>query len=122
MATWTIGIEINGARIDAEGLVRLADVVNRDFPEFDADCAVWSGRLAVHGRVQSATPGEALSSALTIVDSAFDEAEIDTPRSSEITNVTIRRVLRAPSASDADSLPRALLRRVSPSHRHENPR
>ncbi len=119
MAAWTIGVEIRGARIDAEGLVRLDEVFKRKLPEFEADCAIWSGWLAVHGIVRAPTPTEAVDSALTTIGSAFDDAGIDMSRESEIINVTMRRVLRARSASDsdADSLSRALLRLVSPSQR-----
>ena len=112
MVTWTIGVEINGARIDPEGLVRLDEVFKRKVPEFEADCAIWSGWLAVHGIDKGSTSAEALDSAMATIDSAFDDAGIDMNRVSEIIKVTMSRGLRATSASDsdADSLPRALLR------------
>src|SRR5919197_913438 len=64
MAAWTIGVEISGSHIDGEGLVRLVDVFAREFPDFKADCALWSGWLGVHTTVTAPTSAEALEAAL----------------------------------------------------------
>jgi hypothetical protein len=99
LPTWTIGIEFSGARIDANELVRFDNVFRREFPDFEADCALWSGSLAVQLRVRSATPPDALDSGLRTIEFAFDEAGIGANRFSEITNMTVRPVLRMnPSA------------------------
>jgi hypothetical protein len=113
---WIVGIQLSGARIDGERLIRLENVFRSQFSDFDADCALWSGWLAVQGVVQSGTPIEALESALATINSAFDEARLDMDRVSEITDVTMRRA-RGMSASEEDSLPRALLRLLSPAPR-----
>jgi hypothetical protein len=115
MAAWTIGVEITGSRVDGEGLTRLVEVFEREFPDFETDCALWSGWLGVHTTVTAPTPAEALEAALKAIDFAFDEAEIDMNRSSEIVNVTMHRARRLAVVPDGDSLPQALLRRVLPS-------
>lgn len=112
MGAWTIGVEVRGSRIDADGLDRLVDVLGREFAAFDAECALWSGRLAVNGVVDAPTPVEALERALAIVDLAFDQAEIDTDHRSSIARVTMRDERRSGAASGAGSLPLALLRRL----------
>jgi hypothetical protein len=114
MAAWTIGIEINGSRIDEAGLVRLVEVFEQEFPDFEADCALWSGWLGVHTTVTAPTPAEALEAALKAIDLAFDEADIDVNRTAEVMNVTMRRARRLAVVPHADSLPQAVLRRVLP--------
>jgi hypothetical protein len=118
MPTWTIGIEITGTRIDGEGILRLDRVFKSEFPDLEVECELWSGWLAVHGIVQSATPTEALDAALAAINSAFAWADVDLGVW-EITHVTMRRGARsaAPAPSEANSLPQALLRLVSPSRR-----
>ena len=116
MVTWAIAIEISGSRMDAEGLLRLEKILSRDVPDFEADCALWSGWLGVHGTVRAPTPTEALEWALKNIDAAFDEAGIDMSRASEIVNVTMRRVLRPRPVSSPQSVADTLLRRVSPAH------
>jgi hypothetical protein len=111
LVAWTIGIEIKGARVDDEDLVRLLAVFERDVPNFVAGRALWSGRLIVHGRVESEWPAEALTSALMTISSAFDQAGIDEGRRSEVTSVTLRRA-RSAASTDTDSLTGALLRRI----------
>jgi hypothetical protein len=117
MAAWTIGIEISGSRIDGEGLARLVAVFEQEFPDFETDCALWSGWLGVHTTVTSPTPAEALDAALRAIDLAFDQADIDRSRASEVMNVTMRRARRLTLVPHADSLPQALLRRVLPARR-----
>jgi len=117
MGTWTIGVQISGSRIDGEGLARLEDVFEREFPDYEADCALWSGLLGVHTTVRSPTPGEGLDAALRAISLAFDEAEVDMKGTSEIISVTMRRVLRPTAVPDTDSLSKTLLGRLSPSHR-----
>jgi hypothetical protein len=120
---WTITIEIRGAKVDAEALVRLEGVFPRAFPDLEADCELWSGWLRVHGIVTATTPSEALICVLATISSAFDQAGIDMDHLSEIANVTMRRGrdIRGTSASDADSLPRTLLRLI-PSPHDSSPR
>lgn len=118
MATWTVGIEISGMRVDEEGLARLVHILGNTSSDLDAECELWGGRLGVIGTVESPTVVHALHSAMTTVSAAFDEAGLDVDRSSEITDMRIRRRLEAPSASKADLPPSALLHLVSPS-RHE---
>jgi hypothetical protein len=118
VVAWNIGVEISGVRVDQADLARLVAVFEREFSDFEAKCALWSGRLGVHGMVTSRSPIEALTSALTRIEIAFDQADVDTHRVSQIANVTIRRVMREDEesdVSDAESLARALFRRVSPS-------
>ena len=114
MPTWTIGMEIDGARVDAQGLLRIENVFKRDFPDFDADCSIWSGRVAIQVTVRSPTPPEALESALRTVDLAFEETGVDVNRTAVIYTLTMRNVLRESWPSENDSLPRALLRRLRP--------
>jgi hypothetical protein len=114
MAAWTIGVEISGSKIDSAQLGRLVEFLKREFPDYETDCAMWSGFLAVDATVRSPTLPEALESALRAIDLAFDETGVDANRASEITNVTMRRVSPAPDSDSPDSLPHALLRRVSP--------
>ncbi len=117
MAYWAIGVQISGSRIDGEGLLRLEALLKRNFPEFDADCALWSGHLGIRGVVKAQTPTQALETTLDLLGTAFDRAGVDMEGVSEITDVTIRRGTQPRPPSDPNSLPRALLRRVSPSHR-----
>jgi hypothetical protein len=117
LPTWTIGIEISGARIDAEGLLRVENVFKREFPDFGADCAIWSGRLAIQVTVRAPTPPDALESALRTIEFAFEETGLDINRTAVIDTVTVRDVLRESWSPGAESLPRALLRRLSPSRR-----
>ena len=112
MPGWTIAIEINGSSVDAKGLVRLEKVFEHEFPDFDADCAIWSGRLGVHLTVRSPTPPEALESAMRMLDFAFEEARLDIDRVAVFETVTMRPVPRR-EASDADVLPRPLQRRLT---------
>jgi len=118
VATWTVGIEISGMRVDEEGLARLVHILGNTSSDFDAECELWGGRLGVIGTVESPTVVDALHSAMTTVSAAFDEAGLDVDRSSEITDMRIRRRSEAPSASKADLLPSALLHLVS-SSRHQ---
>jgi hypothetical protein len=111
MVDWTIGIEIKGARADGEGLLRLIAVFERDVPNFVADRAFSSGRLVVHGTVESRTAAEALVSALATVSDAFDGAGIDEHLTSEIMSVTLHRAPHAAS-TESDWLSPVLLRRT----------
>jgi hypothetical protein len=90
LPTWTIGIEISGARIDAEELVRFDNVFKREFPDFETNCALWSGSLAVQLLVRSPTPPDALDAALRTIAFAFDEAGINANRVAGITKMTVR--------------------------------
>ena len=117
MAYWAIGVQISGSRIDGEGLLRLEAVLKRNFPEFDSDCALWSGHLGIRGVIKAQTPTQALEATLDVLGTAFDRAGVDMEGVSEITDVTIRRGTHPRSPSDAHSLPRTLLRRVSHPHR-----
>ena len=117
MGSWTVGVEINGSRIDGEGHLRLVEVFEREFPDFETECALWSGWLGVQTTVTAPTPSEALEAALKAIDFAFDEADIDVSRAAEVINVTMHRARRLASVPDPDSLPQALLRRVLPSRR-----
>ena len=111
MVAWTIEIEIRGSRIDGEGLVRLRGVFEREIPDFEANCELWSGVLAVHGTVKAETPDEAFASALETMSAAFDQAGVDPARKSEITSVTLRRT-RAATTGDSQTLSYALLKRL----------
>jgi hypothetical protein len=93
LPTWSIGIEISGARIDAEEFARFDNVFKREFPDFETNCALWSGSLAVELLVRSATPPDALDAALRTIEFAFYEAGIGANRVPEITNMTMRPVL-----------------------------
>ena len=117
MPTWTIGIEVSGVRIEAEGLLRLEDVFKSNFPDLGADCAIWSGRLAIQMAVRAPSPPEALESALRTIEFAFAETGVDINRTAVIYTLTMRDVLRESWSPGADSLPRALLRRLRPSPR-----
>ena len=119
MAAWTIGVEISGSKIDGARLARLADFFENEFPDYAADCAIWSGRLGIYVTVRSPTLTDALDSTLKAIDLAFDETGIDESHASEITGVTMRPVSPSPASEQPDSLPQALLRRVSPV-RHRN--
>ena len=112
MVIWTIGIEIRGARADGEGLLRLLDLFEQDVPNLVADRAFSSGRLVVHGTVESeARPGEALISALATISDAFDAAGIDEHLTSEVMSVTLHRAGDAAS-TESDWLSPAILRRI----------
>jgi hypothetical protein len=119
MGSWTIGVEISGSRVDGEGLARLDAVLKREFPDSEPESALWSGWLGIRTTVTSPSPTQALEAALQAIDLAFDEADIDRARTSEVVNVTLHRVLRPERVPKDDSLPRALLRRASGSHPHE---
>jgi hypothetical protein len=112
MPGWTIAIEITGSSIDADGLVRLEKVFEHDFPDFHAECVIWSGRLGVHLTVRSPTPPDALESAMRMLEFAFDEARLDIDRVAVFENVTMRPVPRR-EVSETDALPRTLLRRLT---------
>lgn len=94
MGAWSIGVEICGSRIDSLRFARLVRVLRRDFAAFDADCRPPSEWLSVHGVVESRTPEEALASALSTLNDAFDQAAIDMEHVSSIANVTLRHQLR----------------------------
>jgi len=111
MGTWAIAVEIRGSRIDAEGFAQFVGVLQREFPEFAAECELWSGALSVHGRVEATTPEEALGSALATISTSFAWARTSIRGVYEITRVTIQQESRA-SATRAESLPQTLLRRV----------
>jgi hypothetical protein len=113
--SWTIGLEITGSRIDAEGLVRLDEVLRREFPELDAACDLWSGRLGVDATIDASTPTEALESALATLNTAFAWAGIELKEVPEVAGVTMRRRSSDRPAAESDSLPHALVRRISPS-------
>ena len=117
VATWTVGIEISGMKIDEKGLARLVQILGDEFSDFDGAAELWAGGLGVIGTVESRTVVEALQSALTTVSAALDRAALDVDQKSEITDTRIRRRLEAPSTWEADSIPRTLLRVVSPSRR-----
>lgn len=118
MAAWTIGVEITESGIEGEGLARLVDVLEREFPDFGIECALWSGWLGVRAAVVTApTPAEALEAVLNAIELGFDEADIDVNGASEIVNVTMRRTRRLTAVPAGEPLPRALLRRVRPSRR-----
>jgi hypothetical protein len=114
MAAWSIGVQIVGSKIDSAGLVRLVEFFEREFPDYEPDCTMWSGRLAISATVRSPSSPEALESILKAINLALDETGIDVERLSEITSMTLRPASPTPAVPDA--LPQALLRRVSFHH------
>jgi hypothetical protein len=93
LPTWSIGIEISGAPpigFSGSELARFDSVFKREFPDFETNCALWSGSLAVQLLVRSATPPDALDAALRTIEFAFDEAGINANRVAGITNMTVR--------------------------------
>ena len=89
---WTIGVELEGLGVDAEGLLRLEKIFEREFPDFGVECALWSGRLGIYASVRAITPMDAVESALNTVEFALHEVGIDMSRSSEGINLKMRRV------------------------------
>jgi hypothetical protein len=112
MPEWTVAIEIGGAGIDAEGLVRLERVFEHDLPDLHVECVIWSGRLAVHSNVRSPTPPEALESAMRMLEFAFDEARLDIDPMAVFETVTMRPAPRR-EVSETASVSRPLLRRLA---------
>ena len=112
MGKWTIGIEIAGSRVDGEGLTRLERIFEREFPDYEIDCAIWSGWLGIQATVRSPTLPDALEAVLKTIDFAFDEAGIDPGRAADVVNVTMRRPPTTP-IPDRSGLPQTLLQQVA---------
>ena len=94
MAAWTIELKISRIQLNSEDLTRLGSVLDSHFRDLrPIGSVLHSGDLQLMLTVKPEAPPAALEAALKVISYAFDEADLDRERRSQIAEVTMKPAL-----------------------------